>query len=650
MAHITLAGVLLDPTGEFSVGDRVRFTHQSTTGNTMRSAVSELIVPPNGAYSINLEYGLVLVEYNDYRLGQYRNLGVATVNATNTATSIPELLNALVPVSDAELIQFQAIQSNCVAAQNAAAASAAAALVSQNAAAASAATLDLINDPSQAYIFDTVALYQASTIVFPAGKTIHLNDRGADFTVIAGTGTANTFNVIASTSLNQSISIIKTSTMHANMFGAFQGDASTICTPAMQAYAAYCDANGVKFTVLSGANESDDYNVNAKIEFTTNVGVRGIGAYLPRFITEDTGLFKWPSGAKNVRVEFIRAGMAVRHTVAPNTHVALEFPGSAVSTPEGNHVKGCFLDGFGLCFNIEYAQTQNYSSNTLINCGTLVKARGTCINNKFVDNNPCTGDGVAFDIGDGTKSNEGWWINENLLDSFSSVGTLKGASFCKINDNIFDHIMGSTGLLLQGIAPIPTFGNHIKSNYFGFQGTASEGIRLLNNVASAERKANTIFDNELFAYTALGGTLAKGVLVDGSAEDKNKIIYNVIKADVADVDLKSTAQDAKVIGNDFQGAGFTTASACIYQNNTGAVLSSTAFLEVRVGNNNIEVRGINQPSSGTWKQGDKVWRDDAAMDGNSMILLGWIRLTTGSGHVAGTDWAGMRVSDVSPAN
>jgi hypothetical protein len=163
MAHITLAGVLLDPTGEFSVGDRVKFTHQSTTGNTMRSAVSELIVPPNGAYSIDLEYGLVLVEYNDYRLGQYRNLGIATVNATNTATSIPELLNAVVPVSSAELIEFQSILSDCV--------------VAQNAAAASAATLDLINDLSQAYIFDTIANMQASTIVFPVGKTIDIGNK-----------------------------------------------------------------------------------------------------------------------------------------------------------------------------------------------------------------------------------------------------------------------------------------------------------------------------------------------------------------------------------------------------------------------------------------------------------------------------------------
>jgi hypothetical protein len=64
----------------------------------------------------------------------------------------------------------------------------------------------IINDLSQAYIFATVAAYQASTIVFPTGKTIHLNDRGADFTVMPGTGTGNDANILASTSVNQSVS------------------------------------------------------------------------------------------------------------------------------------------------------------------------------------------------------------------------------------------------------------------------------------------------------------------------------------------------------------------------------------------------------------------------------------------------------------
>tara|TARA_R110001606_G_scaffold27768_3_gene88663 strand:- start:5998 stop:7911 length:1914 start_codon:yes stop_codon:yes gene_type:complete len=120
MAFITLSGTLLDPNGDLAVGDQIRFTHKSTTGETIEGAVSIITVNPAGTYSLPLQYGLVLVEYKDVRTQQFKNLGVATVNGTNPATSIPELLNALVPVSSAELIEFQAILADCVTAQTAA--------------------------------------------------------------------------------------------------------------------------------------------------------------------------------------------------------------------------------------------------------------------------------------------------------------------------------------------------------------------------------------------------------------------------------------------------------------------------------------------------------------------------------------------------
>ena len=109
MAHITLTGVLLDPTGEFSVGDRVRFTHRTSTGDTVKTAQSMLTIPPDGSYNIDLEYGEVLVEYSDYRKPDFKNVGVVIVNQDSTATSIPELLNAVVPPTDAQLLEFQSI-------------------------------------------------------------------------------------------------------------------------------------------------------------------------------------------------------------------------------------------------------------------------------------------------------------------------------------------------------------------------------------------------------------------------------------------------------------------------------------------------------------------------------------------------------------
>ncbi|HHZ94261.1 MAG TPA: hypothetical protein EYN67_01600, partial [Flavobacteriales bacterium] len=84
----------------------------------------------------------------------------------------------------------------------------------------------LINDLSQAYEFSTVALFKASLIEFPDGKTIRLLDRGADFTKIIGTGTANGFNIIASTSVSQSIDLINESPVNVKQWGA-TGDGVT---------------------------------------------------------------------------------------------------------------------------------------------------------------------------------------------------------------------------------------------------------------------------------------------------------------------------------------------------------------------------------------------------------------------------------------
>ncbi|HHZ96435.1 MAG TPA: hypothetical protein EYN67_12990 [Flavobacteriales bacterium] len=190
MAFINLAGTLLDPNSEFAVGDKVRFTHKSTTGETIQGAVSVLTIPPDGMYDIDLQFGLVLVEYKDVRKSHYENRGVATVNGTNPATSIPELLNALVPVSSAELIEFQAILADCVTAQTAAELAEAGAVIARNDAEAFAATLDLINDLSQAYEFATVSLAKATSITLPVKKVLELEEYST------GNGGKSTWNVI----------------------------------------------------------------------------------------------------------------------------------------------------------------------------------------------------------------------------------------------------------------------------------------------------------------------------------------------------------------------------------------------------------------------------------------------------------------------
>ena len=68
MASITLSGTLLEPSGGFAVGDEIRFTHKSTTGETVQSSTSIVTVDPIGAYSLDLQYGLVSVDYKDINL------------------------------------------------------------------------------------------------------------------------------------------------------------------------------------------------------------------------------------------------------------------------------------------------------------------------------------------------------------------------------------------------------------------------------------------------------------------------------------------------------------------------------------------------------------------------------------------------------
>lgn len=56
------------------------------------------------------------------------------------------------------------------------------------------------------------------------------------------------------------------------------------------------------------------------------------------------------------------------------------------------------------------------------------------------------------------------------------------------------------------------------------------------------------------------------------------------------------------------------------------------------------------PTTGKYVSGSFVKNSAApAINGNNMVLTGWLRITTGSGHVAGTDWALQYVSHVSPA-
>ncbi|URC15394.1 hypothetical protein JLT2_26 [Paraglaciecola Antarctic JLT virus 2] len=258
MASITLAGTLLDPNGDLAVGDQIRFTHNSTTGQTVRGAVSVVTINPAGTYTLPLQFGLVLVEYKDARNVDFKNLGVATVNSSNTATSIPELLNALVPVSSAELIEFQSILSDAVAAKTA----------------AEAAQAGQVSDLSIDYIFATVAAYKASAIVFPVEKKIHLSDRKADFRIITGTGTGNDSDIIASNTVSQSVELFNIFKLNAIHLGCVAGVVTAAAKLAVTKAIKYSNDNKVQILFNVGRYPSPTAQTD---EFYSYVNILGSG-------------------------------------------------------------------------------------------------------------------------------------------------------------------------------------------------------------------------------------------------------------------------------------------------------------------------------------------------------------------------------------
>lgn len=77
----------------------------------------------------------------------------------------------------------------------------------------------LINDLSQSFTFTTESDYKSSSYVFPVGKKIHLQDRDANYLVISGTLTGNDSDIIASTTVSQSLNLIVSNPIKVTEFG-----------------------------------------------------------------------------------------------------------------------------------------------------------------------------------------------------------------------------------------------------------------------------------------------------------------------------------------------------------------------------------------------------------------------------------------------
>lgn len=154
MANKTFSGYLKDPLGEYSADDLIRFTHITTTGSVIAGSSSLHEVSSTGYYSITIEYGTVVIESRSAVSKRWYNHGSVTINSDTTATTLPSLLLATTPVTDATIIELEALLADATEQADNAADSATAAAASATSAETSATAFYESNPANIDWIVD----------------------------------------------------------------------------------------------------------------------------------------------------------------------------------------------------------------------------------------------------------------------------------------------------------------------------------------------------------------------------------------------------------------------------------------------------------------------------------------------------------------
>ena len=139
---------------------------------------------------------------------------------------------------------------------------------------------DPVKELSQAYEFSTVEDYKAYESDFVVGKVINLLDRGASFTVIDGTLTANNFNIIASDQVSQSIDLILTGEFLPTQWGAlgdFDGVTGFDNSPVYQAIIDQMPVTGG--TIFTSIEGSYLFSSTVTSGLKRNIYMKGVGRF-----------------------------------------------------------------------------------------------------------------------------------------------------------------------------------------------------------------------------------------------------------------------------------------------------------------------------------------------------------------------------------
>lgn len=274
------------------------------------------------------------------------------------------------------------------------------------------------------------------------------------------------------------------------------------------------------------------------------------------------------------------------------------------------------------------------------------------------------------DYGYGTRLWQGAGLDPAITDAHLRMltgirfqsGTFKNVIISK---NIVEHSQYGINMLA------PTIDNNyddflITDNIFNDFLVGGVLIGSSTNTLRVDISSN-LFNGDIYRENAnsnndgtyIASTVPKGIDIGDlkGIKIKDNTFRNVLRA------VGTNAQDSNYIKNNTLICEVLHTASGFHNTNKGIGLIDVAgkkynYIEIDADPTsatygalgNVQLAESNSmPAAGTYVIGSFVKNSNPSIDGSNMIIFGWVRLTTGTGHVSGTDWAIVYGSHTSPA-
>jgi len=331
-----------------------------------------------------------------------------------------------------------------------------------------------------------------------------------------------------------------------------------------------------------------EYTITSQLDIAARITIYGDGVRQSYLTFYACSGFRIDAGVSYVTMHSFSIGAAVRFTSAPNAYSGISIEGTVLNQCYAHTYRDVFVDGFQ-----DAIFAASVGATIFDNCKTLYSQHGLtfsgqCLNNTVTasrfneqDSGSLTPSAGSYGIkiGDDTGSVEGLTITNCLIFGVERGIWGYGCINVYAAHNILDMVK-EYGFIMQSSASYPCINNIIDGNYIAFNYASGDtGVFLVNNLPAfdAQNGGTNVVNNEILTYAGGSATLNYGILVDGTAEDRNFISGNRVRGCIISDCRITQGERHRVSGNVWQSigaTGFYTTKKVSYINNSGAIGSA----------------------------------------------------------------------------